>query len=348
MPKSILINLHNKKVLIKSIQLLRTVAALGVVFSHYNFYGLDTGGFGVDIFFIISGFIIAYMVNKNTHNFMLKRIVRIAPLYYIATAFTLSLALFKPEWFKNVVVNGEAVLKSIFYIPYRINSSGPILSLGWTLNNEMFFYFVMFVCIVFIKNKKFLVIACGSLIGLFLLSLYFTNTNLYVLNFYKKGLLPEFIFGLILYYFWELYKSKQTLVFTYAALILGVLSLVFMIFNDLTHEFSFLGRNISRGIPALLFVNAFLVLENYINEENVFIKLGLKLGDASYAMYLFHPFMVFFLTRLVYPSTIGKSDFFLIEFFKLIIAFVVVCIGSILIFEMIDKPILNWFRKRIK
>jgi exopolysaccharide production protein ExoZ len=324
------------------------VAALGVVFSHYNFYGLDTGGFGVDIFFIISGFIIAYMVNKNTHNFMLKRVVRIAPLYYIATGVTLSLALFKPEWFKNVVVNGEAVLKSILYIPYRINNSGPILSLGWTLNNEMFFYLVMFLCITFIKNKKYLVLACGSLIGFFLLSLYFTDTDIYVLNFYKKGLLPEFIFGLALYYFWEIYKSKQTQVFTYVSLILGALSLVFMVYNDLTQEFSFLGRNIARGIPAVLFVNAFLVLENKINEKNVFIKWGLKLGDASYAMYLFHPFMVFFLTRLVYPSTIGKSDFFLIEFSKLMVALIAVCIGSVLIYELLDKPILNWFRKRIK
>ncbi|REG98246.1 acyltransferase family protein [Flavobacterium aquicola] len=334
--------------MIKSIQLLRTVAALGVVFSHYNFYDLDTGGFGVDIFFIISGFIIAYMVNKNTHNFMLKRIVRIAPLYYIATALTLSLALIKPEWFKNVVVNGEAVFKSILFIPYRIDNSGPILSLGWTLNNEMFFYLVMFVCIIFIKNKKYFVAACGSIISLFLLSLYFTNNDFYILNFYKKGLLPEFIYGLALYYFWKFYKSKYTKTFYYGALVLGVFSLVFMIFNDLTQEFSFLGRNISRGIPALLFVNAFLVLENEINEENVFIKLGIKLGDASYVMYLFHPFMVFFLTRLVYPATIGNTDFFIIEFCKLVLALVVVCIGSILIYEIIDKPILNWFKKRIK
>lgn len=65
------------------------------------------------------------------------------------------------------------------------------------------------------------------------------------------------------------------------------------------------------------------------------------MGDGSYEMYLFHPFIVFFLTRLVYPPTIGNTDFFIIEFYKLIFALVLVCLDSVLIYEIVDKPILK-------
>jgi exopolysaccharide production protein ExoZ len=336
--------------MIKSIQLLRTVAALGVVFKHYNFYGLDTGGFGVDIFFIISGFIIAYMVNKNTNNFMWKRIIRLSPLYYLATFLTLSLALIKPLWFKHVVVNGEAIFKSVLYIPYRIDHSGPILSLGWTLNNEMFFYLVMFLCILFIENKKYLVLACGTFLTVFLVVLNCISADYYIFNFYKNGLLPEFILGLGLYYFWDLYRSemKKSFFLNLIIVLVGLGALLFMIYNDLTQEFSYLGRNFTRGIPSLLFVYAFLFFENKINGNNLFVKWGLKLGDASYAMYLFHPFIVFFILRIIFPMTIGTSSSFLIELAKLLVTLIVVCIGSILIYEMIDKPLMEKIRKLIK
>jgi peptidoglycan/LPS O-acetylase OafA/YrhL len=73
--------------MLNSIQLLRAFAALSVVLNHYASYafGVNVGGFGVDVFFIISGFIIAFIATKNTNYFLLKRIVRVAPLYMVAT-----------------------------------------------------------------------------------------------------------------------------------------------------------------------------------------------------------------------------------------------------------------------
>ena len=69
---------------IKSIQLLRAVAAISVVYAHYAHYAFPdfaSGAYGVDIFFIISGFIIAYITGNNTENFLSKRFIRIIPLY---------------------------------------------------------------------------------------------------------------------------------------------------------------------------------------------------------------------------------------------------------------------------
>ena len=66
-----------------SIQALRGLAALFVVFQHVRF--LNFGAFGVDIFFCISGFMIMFTTEKSTKYFFRKRLVRILPLYYLMT-----------------------------------------------------------------------------------------------------------------------------------------------------------------------------------------------------------------------------------------------------------------------
>lgn len=331
--------------MINSLQLLRAIAAFGVVFTHYNFYNLDVGGFGVDVFFILSGFIISYMVQKNTDNFMLKRVLRVSPLYYLATLLIVITSLIKPDLFRNAFVSLETVFKSFFYIPYRINNSGPILSLGWTLNNEMFFYLITFISILFVKNKKYIIPLCLSFLVIFLIIINIFNFNNYIIDFFKNGLLPEFIYGILLYYFWEFSKNNIKKSLKYFYVLLGLVSLVFMIYTDVTGEYKFFHRYIWRGIPALFFVNSFLVLEKNININNKIIKWGIKMGDASYGMYLFHPFIIFFLIRIVYKKFIPVSDIFIVEFFKLIFALYAVSMISGFIYDYIDKPINKFLRK---
>jgi peptidoglycan/LPS O-acetylase OafA/YrhL len=128
---------------IVSIQLLRAIAALSVVYVHcttagdYNFF--STGTFGVDIFFIISGFIIAYMVSKTTEDFLIKRIIRIVPLYFLATVAMALTVMFFPNHIRSTTISVSGFMKSILFIPGPENRGQPILGQGWTLNYEMFF-----------------------------------------------------------------------------------------------------------------------------------------------------------------------------------------------------------------
>lgn len=339
--------------MIKGIQLLRAIAALAVVFFHCHFYHIETGTFGVDIFFIISGFIIAYMVNQTTRHFMIKRIIRVAPLYVLATFLTVALVLIEPQWFNHAIVNAEALIKSLLYIPYRIRESGPILSSGWTLNDEMFFYGAMFLCIMLVRRKELLVPACAALlISLLIVLNSFSESAIaasgHVLRFYRNGLLPEFIYGLGLYYFWGYYNAHKTRSVTALMVIGGLAAFVLMIYADINQLLSGLPRNVRYGIPALLFVNAFLAMENKINDKNPVIRVGLKLGDASYAMYLFHPFVIYFLLRLVYPKIIGPSVSMAVALAELILSLVLVATASIFIYEFVDKPMNKFFKKRLK
>ncbi|MEQ6343181.1 acyltransferase family protein [Vibrio cyclitrophicus] len=128
-----------------SIQYLRGVAAILVLMTHasYKMYvlsGSDNSNFsignaGVDLFFIISGFIICLSLDKQKigpARFFINRIVRIIPMYWILTIVVLLVYLFNPG-----IVNssgGEtSIMGSFTLIPgdykYLINN-------GWTLSSE--------------------------------------------------------------------------------------------------------------------------------------------------------------------------------------------------------------------
>jgi peptidoglycan/LPS O-acetylase OafA/YrhL len=344
--------------MLKSIQLLRAIAAISIVLNHYASYafGIDVGGFGVDIFFIISGFIIAYIVSRDTNGFLVKRIIRILPLYMIATLMITGIILIFPNLINNAQVSFSTIIKSLLFIPYKLGNSGPILVQGWTLNFEMFFYLVMAICILVIKRKKYLSIICAVILLLFISLLTLINIDSYILSFYRNGLLPEFIYGLLLYqgyayydkrvYIPPLIQSKLLkMIISICALIIILLSLLYLFLGDI-YEIQFSkNRNINYGVPCLMFVIAVLSLENHIN-NSFFIRFGIKLGDASFAMYLFHPFIIYFFQRVIFTRmTIILPG---IELIKLIISLSMTIFVSILIYRLVDKPIQNILRHIIK
>ena len=325
--------------------MLRAFAAFGVFFTHYALFDIHVGGFGVDIFFIISGFVIAFVVQKSTKDFFLKRVIRVAPLYIVATLLTASLAILKPDWFKTVVVTGEALIKSLLYIPYKIDGSGPILSLGWTLNFEMFFYVSMAICILFVSKKKLLVPICSILLILFLFILSQINVDNYPISFYRDGLLPEFIMGLLLYYVWRYTEKKNVNSIRFVMILLGVLGLVFLIYTNLTRDFSEINRNIRTGIPSLLIVGGGLALEPYINPGSRVVKFFSLVGDSSFAMYLFHPFILFGCTRVLFPLIFDSNSSSMMEIFKFLVVTILLVLASIAIYKAIDRPMNDFLRK---
>jgi peptidoglycan/LPS O-acetylase OafA/YrhL len=346
----------NKQATLYTIQLLRAVAAICVVYQHsanYAFPEISFGEFGVDIFFIISGFIIAFMVSKNTDKFLLKRVTRIMPMYWFVTFLTIVLCLVFPKWFNNTTVSVLAILKSLFFIPYKIGTSGPIALLGWTLNCEMFFYLIMGICILFIKDKRYLTSCCIFILLLLVTLLNIIKIDGYIFQFYRdRALLLEFIYGIVLYHLFA-YNNKHNIIknnvvlFTFFS-IMGVSAFFFLIFSSI-YKFNILNdRNIQIGIPSLVLVISMLFFENSINKSNFLMKFGIKLGDASYVMYLFHPFFIYFLQRLVYPKIFLNNGSIIIKLLQIIIGLIATTIGSIFLYDYLDNPIQKKLRSMIK
>src|SRR5580698_4620797 len=147
------------------IQMLRGLAALMVVFHHAtqwwadyvdqvnSHYAWGSGASGVDIFFVISGFVMAVSTIGREHkthparSFLERRLIRVAPLYWLATALILAKTLIvnsHPELGNGPHASATSlsyIFSSFLFIPYR-NSVGtiqPLLLVGWTLSYEMFF-----------------------------------------------------------------------------------------------------------------------------------------------------------------------------------------------------------------
>lgn len=157
-----------------SIQALRAFAAWLVVAHHFmqlipsaktaygdgiGWYIASRGNFGVDVFFVISGFI---MMASTSHGvikpatFFLRRIFRIVPAYWLFTLILASLALMHLSAFSSVRPDGTHIFQSLFFIPHT-NPNGlshhyPLLTVGWTLFFEFMFY-LMFTLILFLPAR---------------------------------------------------------------------------------------------------------------------------------------------------------------------------------------------------
>src|SRR5690242_6046025 len=177
---------------LNSIQFLRGIAALLVVYTHsigyqaqiaisaqQKFYHLDTFGcIGVDLFFVISGFIIMYVSSHATgfsqgKSFLVKRFSRINPVYYIATILYIGVCF---PWLQtqgktmeeSIRQIGIELTDSVLIVPTSdtVDSFSPLLTVGWTLAFEWLFYWFFFFLILFNVNKKtfFLLIIIGCLV----------------------------------------------------------------------------------------------------------------------------------------------------------------------------------------
>ena len=144
-------------VTIWSIHYLRAVAALGVVIFHCldgTGWSFTFGAGGIHLFFTISGFLmwsIAEGRPRTPRAFLKDRIVRIVPLYWIATFVAVLSTFLFPGYFWQATREPLIVAKSLFFIP-QIGLEGgiyPVLYQGWTLQYEMFFYAVFTICLLF-------------------------------------------------------------------------------------------------------------------------------------------------------------------------------------------------------
>ena len=145
--ENIAINKRFQDLHFDSIQALRGLAALFVVFQHVRF--LNFGAFGVDIFFCISGFMIMFTTEKSTKYFFRKRLIRILPLYYLMTFGTYAMLLFFPSMFQQTRHN----------LSYR-GIIQPLVRIGWTINCEMLFYLLFF--IAFHISMKYRGLICSA------------------------------------------------------------------------------------------------------------------------------------------------------------------------------------------
>ena len=318
---------------VASLQALRAIAASLVVFSHsittymdkIDNLGFDFnhkyGGLGVKIFFCISGYIIYKTTQSlpagrdSVVDFMVRRVIRIVPIYWIATLlYSIKLSL------QGNMPTIHELVSSLLFIPYISNSNGlmrPVLGVGWTLNYEMLFYFVLAVSI-FLPSKKRIYIVAIALIGfqifftLFPTSREFNSTGYDLL---ATKWLSFFILGICIAHIKISSKIKninfnETLIIVFFPLIIVV---YFYIDNVIE-----LGK--IHTMVAELTIALFCVLlctfsqdtnENQSQAKNTnwLKKVAILAGDGSYSTYLFHCFILGVVARFISNFSIDINPF---------------------------------------
>lgn len=200
-----------------SIQYLRGMAALMVVAYHasnrvaQNFSEntqqiFQLGHAGVDIFFVISGFII-WTIGRNAPadpaSFMLRRVIRLAPLYWMATGtWVVLLWVSGAQW---ISLDAGHLLRSLFFIPHWSptfpDTFWPVLVPGWTLLFEMFFYAVFSCVLVFDPRRRFA--ALVSMLFVLVATGFFFEPEWMPAVAYTSPLLLEFVGGVFIAELWR-------------------------------------------------------------------------------------------------------------------------------------------------
>lgn len=324
---------------LQSLQVLRGLAALSVVYFHIGM-GATFGSFGVDLFFVLSGFVIAMASEKNVGaiQFAINRITRVAPLYWLMTTILLLVVIVRPELFNSTTASISNYLKSIFFIPYfRENGElQPMLGVGWTLNYEMIFYAMATISLV-ISPARFYYATCVLVTAMFGMGYLLPDGTPYA-KFLQSSLIFEFLLGMAIFKLKDvawLHKVPMPLIATAIASLYAIMALC---------EINAIGsRFVAFGIPASLIVFLALQLEPlFLQANSIVVRVLVHIGDASYATYLSHTFVVEsikkFLPRftngLTIESPIGVAIAILLS----------IVVGG-LVYICLDKPSVKFAKK---
>ncbi|MFC5684425.1 acyltransferase family protein [Flavobacterium sp. MAHUQ-51] len=281
---------------------LRGIAALVVVFFHYTMgrsqaeLGYNLGCIGVDMFFIISGFVI-FMSIEQTNNwkvFLWHRFIRLYPVYWFCVSLT-TIAIFFTNYFV-FKENTNDVLSLSFLLRYVANLTMFQYYMGisnidgpyWTLNIELFFYIL--IAFILVKRKVKLIEKIGSVLVLFC-SLYCFK-SIYNNDFFRfiLKLFPIIRFFSLFFAGILIYKMKYDKI-TVFRLLLYLLTLVVqcLLFENCYPNNHYFGIN--EYIIVLIAVYGLFLLFLYDKLSFIVNSITLKIGKISYSLYLIHQFI---------------------------------------------------------
>lgn len=316
------------KKFIAPLQGLRGVAAILVVLFHINgllnaklassaFFGLfKSGCVGVDIFFVLSGFIIFYVNHQKTSltRYFQHRFIRIFPIYWVALSLTLSsflimkyLFVLPPGYLANALSQGGCIYIAKCYL--LIPNPTPILNVSWTLSFEILFYLIF--ALYFWRPLLFY-----SVFMLWVALAYYHQNELF------NPIIVEFLIGCIIA---RAYINNFNH-YAFTALFVGL-----CIFICSSYFYVDQHRELYFGIPAALIIYGLLQIRTCP-------EWLMYLGDASYSIYLFHFPILGFLMKFFGSSSLSPTMIGIIIF----LTTVIICL---IIYRYIEQPLLDYLRR---
>lgn len=301
-----------------SLQLLRFVASILVLFFHLDL--MKSGYKGVDIFFVVSGFVMYYttfvLKAKNAITFIINRATKIFFLYWLAMLVLYIVVPYEINWY---------LLKTFFLIP----GHASLLGISWSLSYELYFYF-LFGTVIYLVPEKFY-----KHIFLFL---FITASTITIINTTPLGIKGTFLNFILGQNLWEfllgvlcafLFDKTGNSINLKTKGICALVCLLAVIIINITYLNLF--SYIVYGLLSFLLILSATAYEKDTPFNKNMSSLFRLLGDASYAIYLFGPIV----TVIILTNNNSSK----------ILVLLVTIISSILINQLIENPFLKISRK---
>jgi peptidoglycan/LPS O-acetylase OafA/YrhL len=333
----------------QDIQILRGISVLLVVFYHLKIPGFKNGFVGVDVFFVISGYLMAQLYYPDRKfDFFIRRAKRLLPAYLATIFFTILIGFLTliPSDFKQLLDQTKA---SLFLIPnlyfwsqdsyFTGTQFNPLLNL-WSLGVEFQFYLIIpVIASIFVKSKKsFLFICLISIISCFTVLTISPKTSFFLLPLR----LWEFLIGYLVFK----YKRKTTPSNNLPLFYMTIIPFSILFFLNLPIDVY--GTSIYLGHPGILVtiivsLTAFMLTLNTPRNPRLWNIVFEKFGDYSYSIYLVHfPIIVLWNHQPFLGTKLGIE-----KINEVPILLLVILLSSALMFSCIEVP-LRKFRYDIK
>ena len=244
------------------------------------------GPSGVDIFFVISGFVMWVTTaggRATFYSFMIHRITRIVPLYWVITVFISAIAAIAPTSLSSTKFDLAHLAASLLFIPWPnpgYHGYFPVVIPGWTLNYEMMFY-VIFAASLFLPRRWSLPAIAAILCGLVLAGLLLAGSERVedgLAKFYTNPIILQFLAGVVIGAAYTANVPGNLIVAAEMFIGISLIAALSLI--------SHLPGIITLGGPAMLIVCGLVFIERRFRVRE--IKALHVLGDASYSLYLTH------------------------------------------------------------
>jgi len=361
-------SINNAPVYLPGLNGLRAIAALAVVVSHTtlaldefgldpNIFGadmegkargLDLAGNGVTIFFVLSGFLISFLLMKEKEihplkikDFYIRRALRIWPLYYLYLALALLTA-----FLYHIPINREMIFPYVFMaanIPFILQMTLPFLSHYWSLGVEEQFY-LFFPQLACLSNKRLLNTSLILIVFFLLLKVlcwflqkkYGYEIPLATITVTRFHVMLMGVVAAILYY----QENKLFLqVCTHKAVqALAWIGLLFIAMNRF-HFASVIDGELVAVIAVVLIMGQVTKRNPIINLEN---RVCDFIGKISYGIYVIHPLLIFYVAQVTGKLSSQTFIGYLFVYTIILLATIVVAYLSYTYFE---KPFLRWKQK---
>lgn len=333
-----------------TIDFLRFLAAFSVAISHFiihaNGYNLNLeiiSSISVEVFFIISGFVLAPQIisivqNKKFLNykiFLIRRWYRTIPLYVLSLLLT------------SVILSNLLTmdfLKYLFFLQnlFILSVENDFFSIAWSLSVEEWFYiiFPLFLLLLFkkfnFKTIKYIsYLAYLFVILILIFRLFFLDNTNWGSDIRRVVIfrLDSIAFGFILYLFKDFFMNK---IFNNLLLLVLIVLFTFLTFfilktNALEQIFfyQFIFHYVVGIWGSLIIIFCYKINKNLDNKK--FINFNLFLGKISYSIYLFHLLLIYIISSLINYNL----------FLSILIFVIAQIVLSTLLYYYFEKPILD-------